>query len=190
MNENDLRKKEREWRDYYMANNFFNMLEHEKPETKVVLWAHNGHVSRNSTGFINGGYKPFGSYLRDAYGDNYYAFGFKFNKGGFQAMEMDSTGKFLGIKEFITKPAKEKSLDWHFAQTNKPGLILNLRNNILSDFMNDFVNKPTETRGFGAGTDRRFIDQSYGDEKLSLEYDGIIFINETHRARPTKTGNR
>lgn len=190
MNENDPGKKEREWRDYYMANDFFNMVEHENPETKVVIWAHNGHISHNPTGFINGGFKPFGSYLKEAYGDQYYAFGFKFNKGGFQAMEMDSTGKFLGLKEFITKPAKEKSLDWHFAQTNKPGLIFNLRNNNLPDFMNEFVNKPTGTRGFGAGADRRFIDQSFEEAILSADFDGIIFINETHRARPTKKENR
>ncbi len=187
---NNPRKQEREWRDYYMASNFFDMVAQENPQAKVVLWAHNGHISHNTNGFVNGGLRPIGSYLKEAYGQAYYAFGFAFNQGGFQAIEMDSTGKYIGLQEFIAKPAKEKSLDWYFAQTNKQLCIFNMRAINLPVFINDFITEPLETRGFGAMANRNFIDQAFGEMTLSSDYDGLIFINETQRAHPTKTGMR
>ncbi|HET9055390.1 MAG TPA: erythromycin esterase family protein [Chitinophagaceae bacterium] len=190
MNSNNPRRRERNWRDYYMASNFFDMVAHEKPGTKVVMWAHNGHVSHNAARSVNDGLRSIGSYLKEAYGQAYYAFGFAFNKGGFQAIEADSTGKSIGLQEFITNPAKEKSLDWYLAQTNKPLCIFNIRSNNLPVFMNNFVNTPLATRYFGSSADRKSIDQELNNTILNLDYDGMIFINETHRAHPTKTGMR
>jgi erythromycin esterase len=190
MKDNDPRKREREWRDYYMASNFIDLVVHEKPGTKMVLWAHNGHISHNAGGFVNGGLKPFGSYLKEAYGPAYYAFGFEFNQGGFQSMEIDSTGKYKGLQEFVAKPATEKSCAWYFAQTNKPLLIFNIQNIELPGFMIDFVTSPVPTRDFGAATIRNLIDQPNGVVTLKEDFDGIIFIGETHRSRATETGKR
>ena len=78
MNLTDIRKKEREWRDYYMASNFHYLVQREKPGTKFVIWAHNAHISHDDSASVNGGNKPFGSYLKDSFGKQYYAFGFSF----------------------------------------------------------------------------------------------------------------
>jgi erythromycin esterase len=186
MNTTNPRKPERNWRDYYMAGNFFDMIVHEKPGSKVVVWAHNMHVSHDKNGFVNGGLRPFGSYLQEAYGQAYYAFGFAFNEGGFQATEVDSTGKYIGLQEFLTNPVKAKSLEWYFAQTNKQLCILNIRDNNHPVFISDFLMQPLETRYFGATAQRNYLDQCV-HISLRSEYDGLIFVSDTHRARPTKS---
>lgn len=190
MSTKDSRKQEREWRDYYMASNFFNMVAHEKPGTKFVIWAHNVHVSHNAEGYVNWGSKPIGSYLKEASGDKYYAFGFAFNKGSFQAIEVDSLGKLKGLQEFTVKPAEKKSLDWYLAQTNQPMYIFNFRDNTLPDYMIHFLDEQHDTHTFGARAYRPYIDLIYYGVTLSADFDGIIFINETHRSRPTETGMR
>lgn len=184
MSEKDQRIQERDWRDYYMASNFMDMIEHEKPGTKAVIWAHNGHISHNDAEFSN----PFGSYLKKAYGDKYYALGFVFNKGSFRAIEFSTSGEFLGLQEFTVLPAKEMSLDWYLAQINQPIFILNYRNSSSPDFIRNFLNDPIDTREFGSVTDRSTLHLVYSNIKLSTSYDGIIFINETTRSRPTEKG--
>jgi erythromycin esterase len=190
MSNKDSRFQEREWRDYYMANNFLDMAAHEKPGTKFVLWAHNMHVSHNAKGFVNGGIRPFGSYLEEAFGSGYYAFGFAFNKGSFQAVEFESSGKSKGLQEFTATPAKKKSLDWYFAQTNQAMFILNFRNITLPSYLKTFLSESHETREFGSATLRQSVDQTYNTVTPVDDYEGIIFINETHRSRPTETGMR
>ena len=167
-----------------------SFVEQEKPGTKFVIWAHNGHVSHDSNGFINGGFHPFGSYLEEAYGDAYYSFGFAFNKGSFQAIEMDSLGNYNGLQEFTVNPAKENSLDWYYAQINQPVFIINFRSSTLPDYMKAFCAEPHDSRGSGAVMSRQTAEQAYGPCKLLVDFDGMIFINETHRSQPTETGMR
>lgn len=186
----DPRMQEREWRDYYMASNFMNLVEEEKPGTKFVIWAHNGHISHNYDTYANGGMHPFGSYLKAAYGNNYYAFGFSFNKGSFQAMNFKTDGTMGGLSEFTIDKAKEKSLDWYFAQTNTPMFIINFRSKALPGFMNEFVNKGWDSRSFGAAATQEYVEQSYGFIIPAVDFDGMIFIDTTTRSRPTATGDR
>ena len=81
-------------RDTSMAENVQWILE-ENPEAKIVLWAHNGHVS---TGGFRG-YDPMGAFLRQKYGGQMVVCGFAFNQGSFQAIEQ---GK--GLRDFSVGP--------------------------------------------------------------------------------------
>lgn len=184
MPSNDSRKKEREWRDYYMAANFYDLVQNN-PGAKVVIWAHNAHISKNGEGLVNGGIKPFGSYLKDAYGDQYFPVGFAFNKGSFQAIE---SGK--GLREFTTKPAKRKSLDWYLASAKKGNFIIELSQKNLPVHVQEIISQPLETRVFGAVANQSWVNVSYGQLTLSKEFNAIIFIDSTTRARPTATGKR
>jgi erythromycin esterase len=190
MSPSDPWKQEREWRDYYMASNFLDLTAHDPPGTKYVLWAHNGHVAINPKGAINGGVRPFGSYLKAAFGDRYYAFGFSFSSGGFQAMEFDSTGTMKGLQEFTARPAREKSLDGYLARTGQSIAVFNFRNAALPENVRSFLYQPQETRNFGSGTRRDWVDQMYDSVVPAETYDGMIFISTTRRAIPTATGMR
>src|SRR5262249_45177212 len=77
-------------RDESMARNIQCILD-QPPQAKAVVGRHNGHVMP-----ANLGREPsMGSYLRKALGDSMVTFGFAFNQGSFQAIDM---GK--GLRNF------------------------------------------------------------------------------------------
>ena len=39
-------------RDSVMAENFFWMIENVFPEDKIIVWAHNGHICKTNSRFI------------------------------------------------------------------------------------------------------------------------------------------
>src|SRR5690349_5403948 len=67
-------------RDRSMALNVKWILD-QNPNAKIVLWAHNGHVSRGPMS-----YRSMGQELQDMYGSQMVVFGFGFNRGSFQAI--------------------------------------------------------------------------------------------------------
>lgn len=168
-------------RDYYMASNFQSFVQ-QNPKAKIVIWAHNGHISKNTFS------KPFGGLLKLAYGNAYFPIGFSFNKGGFQAIEIDN-GKPNGLKEFTVPAAKDSTLDWYLAQAGKEMFIINFRrrNPI---YIDNFLNSVLRTRSFGAIAKKNDFSEFYAYAKLSNDFDAVIFINTTTRSRPTPTGMR
>jgi len=190
INDKDIRKNERDWRDYYMASNFEYLVEQEKPGTKFVIWAHNSHIAKNEDNLANTGTKPFGSYLKNSYGNKYYAFGFSFSKGSYQAIEFTPDNKSKGLQEFTVGSAKENSLDWYFEQTGYPEFIIDFRDQQLPKIVKEFSQTELQTRGSGAISVRDFIENNYGFTTISKDFDGMIFINNTTRSRPTPTGMR
>lgn len=169
-------------RDYYMASNFKNFVQ-QNPGKKIMLWAHNSHLAKNSS--------SLGFHLNNAYGTLYYAMSFAFNKGSFQTMEISGTdGKKSGLKEFTVTAAKENTLDWYLAQIKKDRFVINFRQKNLPDYVLNFIGSSLETRGFGAGANRDNYNESYRTVLLQKDFDAVIFINSTTRARPTATGIR
>ncbi|MFE0646871.1 erythromycin esterase family protein [Streptomyces sp. NPDC058877] len=71
-------------RDRYMADAVGTVL--DEPSAKVVLWAHNGHVSTS----LRGGAPALGRHLRVRCGATYYALGLLFGSGSFRARRMRS----------------------------------------------------------------------------------------------------
>ena len=64
-----------ERRDFRMAQNTLALLERLEPESRVILWAHNAHVS-SGPGWM-------GSYLKNAMHNQIYLTGFEFHHGRF-----------------------------------------------------------------------------------------------------------
>lgn len=183
MAKNDPRRAEREWRDYYMADNFFRFVR-RNPAAKVMLWAHNAHVSKDETAIVNTGIHPFGAYLRAAFGERYYSMGFAFNQGSFQAVESDK-----GLQEFTLPPAREASLDSFLAAVPQAMYVLNLRT-ALPPAIADRFHAGLDTRNFGSMANREWAATSYDPIDPLRAYDALIFINRTTRARSTPTGRR
>jgi erythromycin esterase len=74
-------------RDQFMAENAA-WLERTTGQ-KVVLWAHNGHVTFNPN--MHFGWKPMGAHLRDRYSAVYRTWGFAFFEGSFYAQLLDTS---------------------------------------------------------------------------------------------------
>lgn len=107
-------------RDYYMAQNIMYLLNQEKPDAKVVVWAHNGHISKESGGM--------GGYLTNLLRNEYYAIGFEFYSGSFQTRNMDikNTSKDWDVMTVGDPPVE--SLPWYMNKTGKDKFFIDFRN--------------------------------------------------------------
>jgi erythromycin esterase len=176
-------------RDRYMAQNLEFIMESEGSGTKVVVWAHNGHISTASWG---GGIPAMGSYLRKVYGDAYYAFGFTFQEGSFQSRNMDkASDQYMALQEFTVGPAPEGSVDWYFAQPRIGNYIVNFREAPKTGTVADWLKAPLPMRFIGAGFMKDAPATMYMTPVILRDhFDGLVFVEKTTRARPNPTGIR
>jgi erythromycin esterase-like protein len=103
------------YRDKYMAENTAWLLDYFGNK-RIVLWAHNGHISN----FEYGATGTMGNYLSYQLGDQYATVGFLFSKGTFTAVGMDD-GNYteLGTQTLDTVP-RENSLNALMSYTREP----------------------------------------------------------------------
>ena len=95
-------------RSRFMSDNLAYILEHERPGTKAVVWAHNAHVSKAPEGRSPGGTSPgpyMGYHLKQRLGDRYYVMGFEFYQGAYQTRVFPEKGPPADLKEGVLPPA-------------------------------------------------------------------------------------
>ncbi len=160
-------------RDRSMADNVKWILD-RSPGAKIVLWAHNGHVS---TGDFRG-YEPMGASLRKIYGDQMVVFGFAFHQGSFQAR---NPGREL--TNFTVPPAPPGSLDAMLAASGIPLLALDLRRAPRSGPVAAWLAEPHKSRNIGAVYSDDNRDAYLGDLKAPRSFDAILFVEKTTAAR-------
>ena len=102
------------WRDEAMAENTEWISRRIGPEGRMVLWAHNTHVSTWQG--------AMGSYLRETFGNDMVIVGFSHEGGGFTA----SDGS--GLREFELDAALPGSFEHFLSTASFPRLVLDLRN--------------------------------------------------------------
>jgi len=87
-------------RDSLMAENVFEFVEKEFPDRKFIIWAHNGHIEKAPGEGDN--IKWLGHYLKERYGDKYYALGMYAKKGMiYQSKERKTSNFDISDKSFI-----------------------------------------------------------------------------------------
>lgn len=153
-------------RDFYMAQNILSLLNSEKPDSKVVVWAHNDHITKTP--------ETMGGYLADVLKDKYYAIGFEFYSGSFQAKTFEDNRP--DIMTLGNPP--DYSLPYYL---NKAG-----RNEFFIDFRNTGANA---IKYFSKKYEMHDIGSVYAfnwpatyPAKLNT-YDGLIFIKNTNAAK-------
>jgi erythromycin esterase len=169
-------------RDLYMADNFRRLVSREPAGTRFVIWAHNGHITTSDS---DGTYPTFGYHLRRFYGTEYYALGFSFNQGSFQAREAEpkDPAKRM-LMSFTTKPAPSGSVDWYLAQTNLKNFIIDFRAPRKTAELNEWLAAVNPMRSIGSGYAPSFETGAFSPTILGKEFDGLFFIETTARARP------
>ena len=168
-------------RDQFMADNFKRLVEHEPAGTRFVLWAHNGHIATDTTRY----YKPMGAYLRQFYGDDYYALGFSFNQGSINAREAQPKDpKRRMLRPFTAPPALTSSVDWYLGQTRLKTFVVDFRAPAKNTDVNHWLDTPMLMRGIGSvywqGADQNF----FSPITIRQRFDGLLFINFTTPSRP------
>lgn len=158
-------------RDYSMATNIKWIADHS-PGAKIVVWAHNGHVSTNTAR----GFGAMGASLRSMFGSEMVVFGFAFNQGSFQAVE---SGK--GLRNFTVPPGPIGGLDSTLAASGIPMFALDLRAPEDGQIA-DWLNTPRATRAIGAMYSEDSPNSYIANLKVADCYDAILFVEKTTAA--------
>ncbi|HLX08860.1 MAG TPA: erythromycin esterase family protein [Thermoanaerobaculia bacterium] len=165
-----------ELRDRDMADNAAWILAHEPAGTRMVVWAHNGHVNYAA----GSGYTPMGEHLRRAFGPDYLSIGFVFNQGAFQAIGRTARGG--GLQEFSLGPCPDGDLAAAFSRTGIPLALLDLRGRPASGPVAAWLTSPHPMRETGAvfTTEENMTETTV----ITDRFDAVLFVDRTTRARP------
>ncbi len=156
-------------RDKYMAENISWTLDHEGPESKMLVWAHNAHISK-----IRGSIDYMGGHLKNLYKSEYYAIGFDFNAGSFRAGKVFTVGNAI-----------KGSTGNIFSSFERPALFIDIAKAVdtKSPAKSFFMKKIPQRMVGGLGFDPAKENDYYVNDPLYTEYDGLIFINTTSATR-------
>ena len=169
-------------RDRSMADNVKWLLEHQPRGGRIVLWAHNGHVSH-----VLETYPNMGSHLDRMYKRDYVPIGFVFGQGSFQAMDW-TTGRGGGLAEHTLGPAPEHDVSTAFSRAGMPLLVLDLRRLPNKGPVREWFDAPHARLETGAV----FISQRQMTvvDALPRKFDAVIYVDKTTRARPVHAQQR
>ena len=142
-----------------MADNFIWIKDHN-PDSKLVIWAHNGHIMKtdNMQGF----------HLAQKLGDDYTTFGFAFSEGSYTAAGNKGLTSYDAVKAY------PGTLEYLLNQLNEPIFILDLKK-IKSDKHKDteWLLGQLEYRQVGAVGGNPI---QFSERKISDDFDYLIFI--------------
>jgi erythromycin esterase len=159
-------------RDAFMAENVSWLYEHGSSTTKLVLWAHNGHIANDPSN--PDGWKTMGTYLRERYKDRYLPIGFSFYQGTFNAFGSTS------IQPFTVAAPLKNSYNYTLGSIGLPRYILDLRR-VPTGPVSQWVKGPSYFWGIGASfdpQDKNYTDDYYNFGSLQQWYDVIIHFQK------------
>ena len=145
-------------RDESMAANVEWILDNAPAGSKIVLWAHNGHVNKREG--------RMGSYLAERYGGDMYVLGFTFGEGRYNAVGP------AGLTSHQAFPPAPGTLETFLGSAGLPRFILDL-NNLGEDAPGNWLKKRRGMRSIGALA----FKCSFFPAVAAEEYDGLIWIN-------------
>jgi erythromycin esterase-like protein len=161
-------------RDESMADNVEWIVKHN-PGAKIVLWAHNGHVS--NTGY--GSTHSMGSYLRQKYGKQVVNFGFAFEEGSFR-----SAGELGGSPHtFTVPPAPEGTLDNALAATGIPLFAVDLRKVPEGSAAARWFAEAHKSRSIGAAFNDSLEPGLWSPGPAKSDFDVLLFVEKTSASR-------
>jgi erythromycin esterase-like protein len=137
-----------------------------------VLWAHNGHVRKDSG---RSGWMPMGAHLHEKHGDDLVVVGFACNTGRYTAIKQ---GK--GLQANDLQAAEPGSAEYYFHQTGLPRFILDLRKVSEEVPATTWLSKRIDFRSIGALA----MEQQFSPINLPEAFDAVIFFDKTTPSRP------
>lgn len=154
---------DRDWskRDKMMAANLL-WIKDTNPGSRIVTWAHNGHVQK--TGNV------MGMYLDEALGDDHINIGFATSRGDYRAVS--STGEWIHP---LQRPYKG-TYEYYFDQLDEPVFILDLKKARQDPSPHGkWLNSRMKFRSIGSMAMR----EQFSETNLVDDFDYIIYIRDT-----------
>lgn len=153
-------------RDRCMAENVDWLQAQAAPGTKLILWAHNGHVARDGYG----GFPSMGTLLGQGHGNDLVVFGFCFHAGTYTAAKQGE-----GLGAWGTSPSRPGTGEWAFHQTGQPRLMLDLGQAEPESALSGWVFQELELRSIGAMA----MDEAFRPGVLADKYDVMVYFEKS-----------
>jgi erythromycin esterase len=157
-------------RDRYMAENIQWLKQQARPDSRMMLWAHDYHISA-----VPG---AMGSYLRAAYGDDYVNLGFLFGRGGFNAIPATGIG-YAGLRSWDAELVPNGSLEAVFVATGQPRLLFDARRIAAAGPVAAPLAGPLAMRTIGSIYDPALEASYFGIQIFPGDFQLLIFIGST-----------
>jgi erythromycin esterase len=146
------------------------------PQEKVIIWAHNGHISKRSSDR-----KSLGAYLSEAYKDEYKAIGFEFNKGSFRASAIDSSKGKSNLIDF--RVGENPQTLGAMLSANNKGILgidigVNTHHPLITE--NQLINDVGAVYSYITAQKENYYTEKI---KLKRSFDYLFIVDEMH---PTK----
>jgi erythromycin esterase len=166
------------YRDQAMASNVEWLAGQLYPNEKIVLWAHNGHVSTWASGDVP---KPMGAWLRERYGKQLYVAGFAYRRGEVRAIGIRNGD--LGPLQTHTVPASpEGSGDTVLSAAGLPLFFLDT-SRLPAGPLATWLADPHSFHNTGWNWSLDDPEGNFSPQALSKMFDGLIFVEEGHASK-------
>jgi erythromycin esterase len=157
-------------RDESMAENVVWLADRLGPASKLVLWAHNFHVSAQPG--------AQGSWLRSAFGDDMVVIGFSHETGQFTAVRQ-SGSSFVGLAQLQLDEPHAFSFEYFLAGATDERFVLDLRNLDLEGAGSSWLRGARPFRSIGCCYDPSFPGRYWATTALTDWFDVLIHIERT-----------
>ncbi|NJB84319.1 erythromycin esterase [Lewinella marina] len=165
-------------RDRGQAENLAWILEQEGSNARMMVWAHNSHVSNSSRWRT----EWMGTHLKRRYGDKLRIFGFFFNRGQFRAL--DEGVPSGGMHDFSVGPAPEGTFEHLMATTRNEVAVLDLGDLPSQGTVFDWFDQERPTRSSGGGFNDAEPDSYLWPYNLASAFDVLVYVDSTTTVRP------
>jgi erythromycin esterase len=149
-----LYKKRREC----MAINIQWLMDHQAPGTKMVIWAHNDHVSKDEANM--------GWYVARQYGNDYISFGFTFDSGQYAAYGPE--------KYYQVLPSYRGTYEYYLSKGKHTQFALDIRK-ANQQQSSRWLAQPMDFRSLGAAPETN----QFREITLTHHFDIVIYLKET-----------
>jgi len=177
------------YRDAFMAENAAWLLDQAGPEAKMVIWAHNYHVStfvqvpsedESSANqlTLDFTYPLMGVYLRERYGSDFVSVGFDFGSGSFNAYPLIGDGEFR-IRTFEAASFLPNSYEELLSLAGLPQYYLDLRSVPDTGPAGMWFSQPGQFRNISGYYDAGQSGKAYLLAMVPDIFDILIYFDET-----------
>ena len=148
------------WRDRCMAENLL-WIRQQNPESRIVLWAHNGHVTRSAN--------MMGDLLDKELGKDYVSFGFTFHEGRYTGIAPDEQQQW----QHDAQTAYPGTLEHLLHQLDEPIFLLDLRR--MREERAPALEWINQTRFRHVGVIK--VEEEFKDRNAADQFDYLIYID-------------
>ena len=154
-------------RDDAMAENVAWLRDQGGANAKLVVWAHNDHVTRQTF--------AMGAGLNARYGADYRALAFAFGTGRFNAVRQEGTT--LGIPQSLNAQAvPSRSIEEVFVRTNLALVLLDMRKALAGGAPAHALRGPIAMRSIGSAFDANLESLYFVQRIFPGDFDLLLFV--------------